>query len=296
LVDHPNLEQHLTDGDMSFDRTVAITALATRNVSAETLERSEWLDIAGIRRLAARYRRMTPGVERDEYAGRFVAMQPTLDHTSFRLWGQLPASDGETVHQALASRADTFPTYPDGTRPSLGQRHADAMVSICLDSLDTSTSGEFDSSGPVLSVFTTAEAAAATSGHAGSETGSGLSVGLSTIEEVFCTGSVESIAIRDGKPLAQGRTTRVIPPRLRRYILYRDGGCAADGCVSRYRLQPHHRIPWSKGGRTDPHNLITLCWFHHHVVIQQMGYTINPHSPPGRIRFHRREPTPGRSP
>ncbi|MDF1597426.1 MAG: HNH endonuclease signature motif containing protein, partial [Acidimicrobiia bacterium] len=62
-------------------------------------------------------------------------------------------------------------------------------------------------------------------------------------------------------------------------------GCTADGCTSRYRLQPHHIIPWSQGGRTDPDNLITLCWFHHHVVIHQMGYEIIPDSPPGRLRF-----------
>ncbi len=126
------------------------------------------------------------------------------------------------------------------------------MVSICMDSLTTTTSGDTNNTGPVLSVFTTTQTAAETHGQAGSETQSGLSVGLSTIEEVFCTGSVESILVRDGQPLAQGRTTRVIPPKLRRFVLWRDGGCAADGCVSRYRLQPHHRIPWSKGGRTDP--------------------------------------------
>ncbi len=167
------------------------------------------------------------------------------------------------------------------------------MVSICLDSLTTTTSGE-SSSGPILSVFTTTDTAGQTGGQAGSATASGLSVGLATIEEIFCTGSVESILIRDGQPLAQGRTTRVIPPKLKRFVLWRDGGCAADGCVSRYRLQPHHRTPWSKGGRTDPANLITLCWFHHHVVIHQMGYEIDPHSPPGRIRFHK--PTTGTDP
>ncbi len=271
---------------MSFDRTIATAQLACRGVSEETLQRSLWLDIAGIGRLAARYRRITPDSERDVFTNRFVAMQPSLDRTSYRLWGQLPAADGETVHQALQTRADAFPTYPDEVRPSLGQRHADAMVSICLDSLATTISGE-SGSGPILSIFTTTDTAATSGGQAGSETQSGLSVGLATIEETFCVGSVESILIRDGKPLAQGHTTRVIPPKLRRFVLYRDGGCVADGCTSRYRLQPHHKIPWSKGGRTDPDNLTIFCWFHHHVVIHQMGYTIHPDSPPGRVRFTR---------
>ena len=200
------------------------------------------------------------------------------------MWGQLPGVDGELVEQALQARADNFPTLPDGSKGTIGRRRADALVSISQDSL-TSTSGSDSSSGPILSVFTTAEQAANTDGTAGSVTSSGIQVGSQTVEEVFCSGSVEYITFHNGQPFAAGRTTRVIPPKLRRAILYRDGGCTADGCTSRYRLQPHHRIPWSRGGPTDSENLTTLCWFHHHVVIHQMGYEITPDSPPGRLRF-----------
>jgi hypothetical protein len=230
---------------------------------------------------------MTRTDQQQVFSDRFLSMQPTLDRTAYRLWGQLPGVDGELVEQALLARADTFPTLPDGTRGTLSQRRADALVSISQDSL-TTTSGDHDSSaGPLLSVVTT------TDQEVGSTTGSGISVGSQTIEEIFCTGSVEHITFHNGQPLAAGRTTRVIPPKLRRAILYRDGGCTADGCTSRYRLQPHHRIPWSQGGPTDPYNLATLCWFHHHVVIHQMGYEIIPNSPPGRLRF---QPTSGTDP
>jgi hypothetical protein len=140
--------------------------------------------------------------------------------------------------------------------------------------------------GPVWSVFTNGNLAAASGGEAGSVTSTGIQVGIQTIEELLCGGSVEHIVVSDGVPLAVGRTTRVISPRLKRFVLWRDGGCAADGCQSRYRLQPHHKIPWSKGGRTDPNNLATLCWFHHHVVIHGMGYQIDPSSPPQRLRFN----------
>ena len=91
----------------------------------------------------------------------------------------------------------------------------------------------------------------------------GPRVGPATVERILCEGSVEVIArTEDGEPLAMGRTSRAIPPRLRRFVLARDGGCTADGCTSRYRLQPHHRVPWSEGGPTDPSNLTTLCWYH----------------------------------
>ena len=72
----------------------------------------------------------------------------------------------------------------------------------------------------------------------------------------------------------------MIPPRVRRYVLARDGGCTADACRSRHRLQVHHIIPRSQGGTHDPENLATLCWFHHHVVVHGMSYAIDPDTPP----------------
>jgi hypothetical protein len=284
-----DLEESLGSGLASFDRITATAQLVTAGAPVERIEQSAGFDIPGVRRLTALQRRMTRTDQQQVFSDRFLSMQPTLDRTAYRLWGQLPGADGELVEQALLTRADSFPTLPDGTRGNLNQRRADALVSISQDSLTTSSGNDGSDSGPVLSVFTTADH----NGKTGSTTGSGISVGSSTIEEIFCTGSVERITFHQGQPLAAGRTSRVISPKLRRAILYRDGGCTADGCTSRYRLQPHHLIPWSAGGRTDPTNLTTLCWFHHHVVIHQMGYTIIPESPPGRLRF---QPNTGTDP
>ncbi|NOY55751.1 MAG: HNH endonuclease [Actinobacteria bacterium] len=55
------------------------------------------------------------------------------------------------------------------------------------------------------------------------------------------------------------------------------------GCLSRHSA--HHITPYSQGGPTDPENLTTLCWYHHHVVIHGMGYRIDPDTPPQRRRF-----------
>ena len=289
LDDQPELEEDLAEGVRSFDRTYVTARLSAAGAPADQLEQTAGLDIASIRRLTGLYRRLSSKDHHQTFAERFVSMQPTLDRSSYRLWGQLPGADGTLVEQALLNRADSFPTLPDGTRNSLGQRNADALVSISQDSLDTSSSGEPSGAGPILSIFQNHHLSQQSEGQAGSITSTGITVGQSTVDEIYCTGSVEHIAIHNGQPLAAGRTTRVISPKLRRAVLYRDGGCCADGCTSRYRLQPHHRIPWSQGGPTSPENLVTLCWFHHHVAIHQMGYTIKPDSPPGRLRFHPRE-------
>ena len=293
LADHPHLQDRLESGVGSFDRVIAVAYLTTAGASPERIEQSEGFDIPGVRRLASLHRRMFRKDQQQVFSDRFLSMQPTLDRTAYRLWGQLPGADGELVEQALLTRADQFPSLPDDNRGTLGQRQADALVSISQDSL-TSTSGtDGSSSGPILSVFTTADQTATSNGEAGTTTASGIQIGSQTVDEIFCHGSVEHITFQGGQPLAAGRTTRVIAPKLRRAILYRDGGCTADGCTSRYRLQPHHRIPWSKGGPTDPGNLTTFCWFHHHVVIHQMGYQIIPDSLPGRLRF---QPATGTDP
>ncbi len=89
-------------------------------------------------------------------------------------------------------------------------------------------------------------------------------------------------------PMVYGRRTRTIPPALRRAILHRDGNtCTGDGCPSTHRLQIHHIIPWSEGGTTDPENLITLCWYHHQIVVHQRGFQPYRHPEHGRIRFRK---------
>ena len=115
----------------------------------------------------------------------------------------------------------------------------------------------------------------------------GPRVGVAAIEAILCDGIIEVTArTSDGTPLTMGRRSRTIPPQLRRFILDRDGAaCTIAGCTSRYRLQVHHITRWVDGGRTDPENLTTVCWFHHHIVIHGQGFTIDPHSPPQRRRL-----------
>ena len=97
----------------------------------------------------------------------------------------------------------------------------------------------------------------------------------------------------DGTPLGIGTASPRVPPKLRRFVLDRDGGCLVEGCTSTYRLRTLHLVPASKGGPTDADNLGTFCWHHHHKVIHGHGYIIDPHSPPGRIRLlHPERPPP----
>lgn len=61
-------------------------------------------------------------------------------------------------------------------------------------------------------------------------------------------------------------SVRTISPKLRRYILTRDGGvCRYPGCHSPIH-EIHHVIHWARGGPTTTNNLAGLCHHHHHLV------------------------------
>jgi hypothetical protein len=272
---------------LSFDRQVALTKLCQATGKPVDVEALNGYDIAGLSRKVAHHRHVTPVDERDVVAERFVAIQPTLDLSRWKLWGSLPGTDGAIVEQALVSRGDNLPSPPEGATLSRGQRSADALVSMAMDALDQPHTDQTDTrTGAMVTIVCDARDATISNGATGVSVVGGPRIGVQALEEVLCDGTVEVVAIdSDGVPLGIGPASSTIPPRVRRFVLARDGGCTVDGCHSRYRLQPHHIIQRSQGGTHHPDNLTTLCWFHHHRVIHGLGYRIDPASPPMRRRL-----------
>lgn len=275
---HEALEDALEAG-VSFDRVSTAVQSSDGDLHLE-------LDLAGLLRHGARRRHVTRSEERDSHAGRYVMVQPDLFDTTWKLRGLLPAVEGSLVSQVLDHLADRLPSSPGATPDPRPARRADALVQLCSQTNARGT----DTVDPVP-VNTTVIVEARDATHGG-ETGgyvvSGPRVGPSTLEAILCHAPVEVTAITaDGTPLAAGTATTVIPPRVRRFVLARDGGCVIDGCTSTHRLQPHHIQPRSHLGTNHPDNLATLCWFHHHVVVHRRGYQLDPTTPPRRRRFRR---------
>jgi Domain of unknown function (DUF222) len=104
-------------------------------------------------------------------------------------------------------------------------------------------------------------------------------------------------------PLDVGQTDD-IPLHLRRLVALRDqtcqhpGGCGqpAAGC------EAHHVVHRADGGRTSLANLKDYCYWHHHVLLHELGWQLAVHpdgtsqvtSPAGKIiRSHSPPPRPG---
>lgn len=292
-----SVEDQLDHGEMTFDRSVATSRLIAAGAPDSAITAAAGFDIAGVRRLAARHRELKPSDEQTAYDERYARIDANADNTRATLRASLPPVDAEIVKQALDAWADRMPALPDGTRDTLAHRRADALVAISQDSFDSPGHGEGASRGPNVVLAGNLEAIAQSGGGAGAEVVGGSRIGVNALDEALCNGSVsldlESI---DGTVLGVGSTVDPIPPRTRRYVLARDGGCTADACDSSYRLQAHHVLPRSRGGDNDPRNLVTLCWYHHHVVVHGKGYAIDDKSPPQRRRFippeQSNDPTP----
>lgn len=275
------VEAALAAGEMSVDRAAATVRLKAAGADGATVERSFGFDLAGVRRLTAAHTPMSAGDERDVFASRFLHLQPTLDLTSYRIWGELPGIDGAIVDKAITTTVDRFPHDPAVTA---AQARADALTAICQDALAGGTEGRVVSG---VEIFVDADLAAPTGGGKGVTTSGGIRVGPATLAEILCDGQVSVTVIDAGmRPVVTSGRRNAIAPAVRRAVLARDlGMCIVDGCRSRSRLQIHHLTPQVAGVDHDPDNLVTLCWFHHHVVVHRMGYRIDPASPPQRRRF-----------
>jgi 5-methylcytosine-specific restriction endonuclease McrA len=183
----------------------------------------------------------------------------------------------------LTETADQLPPLPDGTRGDPSWRRATALVELAVSD---------DPPPATIRVFIDANQATPTNAQTGVELAIGPRIGREALEALLCDAVTEiTVTDHNGRFMEYGRRIRSIPPALRRAILHRDNNrCTADGCDSRNRLQTHHLTPWSQDGPTDPDNLITLCWYHHHIIIHQQGFQPYHHPKHGRIRFHKPGP------
>jgi hypothetical protein len=278
------LGQELGAGGVSFDRAVAETRLRKTGATEAIVGLSRGLDLAGVRRLAGRHRRILPRDERASFQAQHVSIQPTLDGTGYNLWATLEGFEGRIVEKAIFQRADELVAADEPSLPA-GLKLALALTTICQDSLEGQVSDR-EGSEPVITVMADAGLVATTGGEAGAEIVGGPRIGPLALNELVCLGKIElNVAHPDGTILGVGKTTSSLPPRLRRAVLARDGGCVVDGCSSGYRPEVHHVIERASHGSDDPTNLATLCWVHHHVFVHRRGFVLDPGSPPGRRRL-----------
>lgn len=285
----PLIAKLFAEGEIGTERAALIASVATGDNESDVIDRTAGLDLAGLTRWVGRHKRITRHAERAGHNDSYLWLQPSLDESWWRISGGVTGGAGATITEALKKRADEFPKEEG----SMAHRQALALETICQDSLGTDVSGAAGESGADISVFIDLDLAGATEGEAGVEIAFGPRVGPDTLEELACGGKVRVIGLENGKPVVTSPSAATIPRAVRAFVAWRDGKCRAQGCSSRYRLQPHHIGHRALGGSHDPDNLISLCWYHHHVVVHRRGFVVRRHTD-GSIRLVR--PAASRSP
>ena len=277
-------------GHLPFDRTVSTQRLLQAGATPADVAASADLDLVGVSKLAARFRKLSRGDERAEFERQYVNLRASDDGAVWHLSGRLGAADGQIVRKALDQRADqippmAFPSDPDAEL-SPGQKQAIGLTTMAQDDLDHQlTPGDPAGREPVVMLIRDESLADQSDNTRGVEMLGGPRAGPQAVEEAECEGRVEPVTITDSQVVDIGPTRRQIPKRLRRAVLARDRKCVIDSCRSSYRLQTHHVIPRRDGGDNSAANLATLCWYHHHIAIHRKGHRIDPDTPPHRRRL-----------
>lgn len=93
-----------------------------------------------------------------------------------------------------------------------------------------------------------------------------------------------------------------IPAAIRRAVILRDQGCRWSGGCDQPAgaCEVHHVVHLADGGKTSVRDCILFCWFHHHIAIHKLGWTVtlNPdgtttaRSPDGTRVLHSHGPPP----
>ncbi len=290
LTDMPQAARACAAGELS-DAAVAILASAREShpeaftrCEEALLQAARTLPVPGLRSVVA-YWQQAQDLDRaeqdeDERLGRRrLHASPTLGGM-VRLDGDLDPEAGQLLLSALQAVMDADAKTrrtPELRNPA--QRRADALGEICRMWLDSSDRPEVLGERPHVVVTLDLEALEGRVGR--SELQDWGPVTPETARRIACDARVSRV-ITDGasRPLDVGRSTKVVPPALRRAITVRDRGCRFPGCGRPPSwCDAHHVRHWADGGETALDNLVLLCRPHHRAIHRGFGVRMRDGTP-----------------
>ena len=99
-----------------------------------------------------------------------------------------------------------------------------------------------------------------------------------------CDARVQVMTYLQGRLIGINPAERTVNRAIRRYLARRDQGCTHPLCGQKLWLHAHHIEFWENGGVTEPHNLVSLCPFHHRAL--HVGeFSIDGDPEAGTLRF-----------
>ena len=274
LSELPHLADAFSSGELSWDKTKAVGALASPESDAALVAEAKVTDVTQLDRAARKARAVSLQEADERHKVRFFKLRRSIAMGGVRMSGFVPDVDGETLMKAVARLADDVPKDPEtGLYPSFDQRCADALVDLASGYLSSEQPrhGEramvvthIDLRGAPGEVTDLETRSGMTLAPETAETRSGMTVAVETAERLMCDAVVEEVVEHDGGSKV-GPKHRFPPLPMRRQLLNRDIMCRFPGCSRIRLLHAHHIIRWPDG-RTEPDELIMLCRIHHRLM------------------------------
>ena len=289
----PRLAAAMATGRLSYSKVRALTRIANEYNEPDLVDLALSATSHQVERIVAAYRRCEPAAESaDEQAHRDRGVWTRTSDAQCEIMVRLPAE----AAKALLGAVDRF-VVKDLAAGSVPARRADALVALAEHAVATEAEAGRPDTRYLATVVLTPDVLEAdheSGGCCAVATGEGtagdveVSTPTSTAARMLCDAVLEGLVCdEDGDPLRLGRRRRIVSPRLRRALWFRDRGCRFPGCSNRGWLDAHHVRHWLDLGRTEKENLVLLCRTHHRFVHEE-HWTIHG-DPDGEVVF--RSPT-----
>lgn len=200
------------------------------------------------------------------------------DDSALWLRGEIAGVDGLMVETTLRRLATQAPLHEHaGLHRDPDELNGEALVQMASEA----AAEDRDHDRATLVVHF--DAADLKSGKTSGMVGSQL-IDRDELLRIACDARLQpAIDDASGVTVGVGRTSRKIPPWLRRLVEGRDEGCRFPGCGRNRWTHAHHLVHWANGGPTNLDNLVTLCGFHHRLI-HRKGWDIRG-NPNGRLVF-----------
>jgi hypothetical protein len=196
----------------------------------------------------------------------------TNDKTMFHLQGQLPVVMGVEFEATITGLTEKMKPGKGQAWDSFEHRAADALLQLCAPRSDGDTPTL--AAQPHLQVLVPREGPAEIAG---------IPIPDTLLEQLRSNAVIEPVLVDDDAPVAVGKCTSALSPKIRRAVLLRDNRCRIHGCAIRHGLEVHHLVPRSEGGTDDISNLACVCPAHHRLLVPYGRYALvgNPNRPDG---------------
>ena len=268
LLELPLVAEQMRLGRLSYSKVRAITRIAEPANEANLVSIALAGTTAQVERVVAAYRRALPpddeASDSAQWSRRGLHVRQRDDRT-ITLTITLPAATGMEVLAAIDHFTARPGVQPDGERPALAARRADALVAVAGAALAATDDQLATGRHRYLVHFHTGD-----DRHEAHPDGTDeeMAVGVSdaTADRLCCDADGETVvhSQEDGAAFSVSKRSSTIRGRLRRLVQLRDRTCRVPGCGLRARKEIHHLHHRERGGTNNLENLLLVCSYHHH--------------------------------